>query len=87
MIITELKPIYSNQKSFYRKAEIIYTTERAYLKSYGTIVASIDNNGNFYRHWDGYSLTTANHINDFRQQNGLDKITKKDLERIKVEPY
>lgn len=83
-MITELKPIYSNQKSFYGKAIILEEGNGKLLKSYETIVASIDENGNFHKEWEGWSHTAANHINEFRQQNGLEKITKKEWDNMEI---
>ena len=42
----ELKPRYDHAASFYKKASIIIDNETAYLRSYNTIVCSIDKNGN-----------------------------------------
>ena len=59
-----LEPFYG-QKSFYKKALVVVSGKRAYLKSYDTIVCSIDNKGHFFRHWGGESRTTMKHINAF----------------------
>ena len=66
----ELKPRYDRAASFYKKASIIIDNETAYLRSYNTIVCSIDKNGNFRRHWGGYSATTMRHVNEFLKQYG-----------------
>ena len=55
----------NGRKSFYGKAQVILANGCAYLKSYDTIVAAIDSNGCFYRLWNGYSVTTMNHVNAF----------------------
>ena len=66
----ELKPT-NNRKSFYGKATIIEREDGTIeLKSYNTIVARI-RNGNFERLWDGYSVTTMNHINSFIDTFGI----------------
>lgn len=66
-----LEPIYTGQKSFYRKAEVLETNIGKFLRSYDTIVAFIGNDNGFYRTWDDYSVTTMNHVNDFIHQNGI----------------
>ena len=54
------------RKSFYGKAVAIKAKDgKLFLKSYNTIVASIDKDGNFSRHWGGYSATTMRHVNAF----------------------
>ena len=64
-----LEPIYSNQKSFYRKAEIIRKDHMIYLRSYDTIVCGVDTNRMvFEKYWDGFSRTTMIHIKDFVYQ-------------------
>ena len=74
------------QKSFYGKAtQITKRNGNKYLKSYETIVASIDSNGAFHRLWKGWSATTAKHIDSFRRNNGLEGICKKDWKNLKVE--
>jgi len=67
----------TTQKSYYRKAFVTETETGATLTSYTTDVCKIEN-GQFIRLWDGWSVTTANHVNDFRLFFGLGKICKKD---------
>ena len=70
MTYFELKPT-NGRKSFYGKAEVIQKDNGDIeLKSYSTIVARI-RNGNFERLWDGYSVTTMNHINSFIDTFGI----------------
>ncbi len=65
-----LQPI-NNQKSFYGKAYVIHRDDGIIeLMSYKTIVGFIDGE-KFYRTWDGYSLTTMNHVNSFLDKFGL----------------
>ena len=64
------------QKSYYGKATVRTENGWTILKSYETDVAAIDPHGNFIRLWSGWSSTTAKHVNDFRIQNGFDKISK-----------
>lgn len=84
----ELQPQYDRQKSFYKKANVYRDDEgNLLLMSYTTIVAKIQDaittedkkphliiNG-----W--YSATTARHINEFAQQHGFNKMSKKEMER------
>lgn len=66
----ELKPT-NNRKSFYGKAEVIKRDNGDIeLKSYQTIVARI-REGRFERLWNGYSVTTMNHINSFLDTYGI----------------
>lgn len=75
----ELKPIFDNRKSFYKKAYVgTYTFKNnekvIYLKSYNTIVASIWVNQLYkteLRIYGGFSQTTARHIREFAKQNGF----------------
>ena len=73
------------QKSYYGKAKTRIENGGTVLKSYNTDVAMIDGNGNFYRLWNGYSRTTANHVNDFRMAHGLPKISKKEWDSLPCE--
>ena len=43
-----------------------------------TDVARIDAQGRFIRLWNGYSVTTMNHINSFRIMYGLEPISKQE---------
>lgn len=83
----ELKPINTNQKSFYKKANVTIANGKTVLTSYTTEVCYLDQDGNFHRLWSGYSVTTMNHINEFRLQNRLDKLSKKEWLSIPVEHY
>ena len=74
----ELKSIYSSQKSFCKKANVIVEGGQTKLKSYSTIVAVKENNTIKVKGW--YSKTTAIHINEFLQQNGVSSLTKKEME-------
>ena len=74
----ELKSIYSSQKSFCKKANVIVEGGQTKLKSYSTIVAVKEDNKIKVKGW--YSKTTAIHINEFLQQNGVSSLTKKEME-------
>lgn len=73
----------TTQKSYYKKAYVLKDGENLYLQSYNTIVCGLVE-GKFVRYWDGYSLTTMNHVNDFRIQHGLNRLCKKDWDKIPV---
>ncbi len=73
-----LESIYSSQKSFCKKANVIVEGGQTKLKSYSTIVAVKENNTIKVKGW--YSKTTAIHINEFLQQNGVSKLNKKQME-------
>ena len=81
-MITELQPIHSSQKSFYGKARV-ENLENGHkeLYSYSTKVCELDNNNNIVD-IGYYSATTSRHINDFLQQNGHNKMTKKEIENF-----
>lgn len=81
-MITELQPIHSNQKSFYGKARVEHLENgNKALYSYSTKVCELDNNNNIVD-IGYYSATTSRHINDFLQQNGLSKMSKKEIENF-----
>ena len=74
----KLKSVYSSQKDFYGKANVIVEGRQTKLKSYSTIVAVKENNTIKVRGY--YSKTTAIHINEFLLQNGGKKLNKKEME-------
>lgn len=74
----KLKSVYSNQKDFYGKANVIVEGGQTKLKSYSTIVAVKEENKIKVKGW--YSKTTAIHINEFLLQNGAKSLTKKEME-------
>ena len=84
----ELKPQFDSAKSFYHKANI-YRNDKGsiFLMSYETIVAEIkdqittDIGKKQAIVYGWYSKTTARHINEFLQQNGFNKMSKKEMER------
>lgn len=82
--IYELKPQYDNAKSFYKKANVYRNDKgKLFLMSYTTIVAEISDELTGIREavvYDWYSNTTARHINEFLQQHGFKKLSKKDME-------
>ena len=75
----KLKSIYSSQKDFYGKANVITEGGQTKLKSYSTIVAVKENNTIKVRGY--YSKTTAIHINEFLKQNGAKSLSKKEMEQ------
>ena len=74
----------TTQKSYYGKAVVTEIGDNYYLLSYDTIVCKYTKEREFKRMWNGYSRTTMNHINDFRKLFGLERITKKEWEKMKV---
>lgn len=83
----ELKPQFDSAKSFYHKANI-YRNDKGsiFLMSYETIVAEIVDEAisptgkRQINVFGWYSKTTARHINEFLQQNGFNKMSKKEME-------
>lgn len=76
----ELSPIYSNVKSFYSKAIVMEDDNTLTLISYNTMVATIDKTTHEFMYlWCDYSATTARHVNEFLQQNGFCKMSKKEM--------
>ena len=77
------------QRSYYGKAKTRRENDLIILTSYNTDVAMIDVKTNtFYRLWNGWSATTAKHVNEFRLQNGFTPLNKKawlDLECVNAE--
>ena len=74
----KLNSIYSSQKDFYGKANVIVEGGQTKLKSYNTIVAVKEENKIKVKGW--YSKTTAIHINEFLRQNGASSLSKKEME-------
>ena len=74
----KLKSVYSSQKSFGKKANVIIEGGQTKLKSYSTIVAV--KQGSTIKVNGYYSKTTAIHINEFLKQNGAKSLTKKEME-------
>ena len=74
----KLNSIYSSQKDFYGKANVIVEGGQTKLKSYSTIVAVKEGNKIKVKGW--YSKTTAIHINEFLRQNGASSLSKKEME-------
>jgi len=62
-IAVDLQPT-DYRKSFYGKAQVIYSGDDLFLQSYDTIVCGIVA-GKFEKYWPGYSATTMRHINSF----------------------
>lgn len=84
-MITELQARYTNQKSFYGKAQVEHLNNGyRVLYSYNTKVCELDNNNNIVD-IGYYSATTSRHINDFLQQNNLPKMNKKEIEKLESE--
>lgn len=79
----ELKPFYTNQKSFYGKAKVTVSYNGdgmgLVLESYDTqvVIVKIEKGGMPYimRLWGGYSATTMRHVNEFLMQEGFTKLS------------
>ena len=81
--IYELKPLRTNQKSFYGKANVV----KAYngndvcytLRSYDTVVVSLfvaaDGAPFVKKLWNGYSVTTLRHVNELLTQLNFPKLS------------
>lgn len=83
MISYRLEPHYSNQKSFYGKANVFVEGDELRLVSYVTTVACIyrDEEGEQVAEVYGtYSATTLKHIKEFLLQNGFPAPSKKYIE-------
>ncbi|AYJ76189.1 hypothetical protein BSP12_003 [Bacillus phage BSP12] len=79
---TELKPVYDNCKSFYKKAWVLESEEVKQLLPYQTIVAEIrDGEAEVF---GTYSNTTLRHIKEFLYQNGFEIGTKKEIEKMYI---
>lgn len=80
--IYTLEPTHTNQKSFYGKARVQELSNGAkLLYSYETLVCGLRPN-NEIAHIEYHSQTTARHINEFLQQNGIAKMSKKEIEKL-----
>lgn len=73
------------QKSFYGKAKVVMDSGKVYLQSYDTFVCYMDENGQFLRLWNGWSATTARHINAFRNAYDLPVISKKEWNSMEID--
>ena len=82
-VITELAPV-DFHKSFYGKAVQIQKGRTYYLKSYNTIVCAVTPSGKVKRYWDGWSATTARHVNSFLHVHGLPGMNKADWTNLLI---
>lgn len=88
ILLYELQPQFDHAKSFYKKANVYRDDNgKILLMSYTTIVAEIldeliTEDGKRHLKVNGwYSCTTSRHINEFAQQYGFKKLSKKEMER------
>ena len=66
-------PCLDSRKSFYGKAHVIeHDNGTKQLQSYNTIVAEIDNAGNYTKLWSGSTQTTNRHIKSFKKFYNLE---------------
>lgn len=75
----ELTPIYSREKSFYRKAIVEIEDNKKTLYSYNTKVAIIENKKAVVL--GIYSNTTLRHIKEFLKQDGFNAESKAQIEK------
>lgn len=83
-ITMELRPEFGHVKSYYGKARVIKSKEgEMILQSYETLIA-IYKEGIFKMLCEESHLTntTLRHLNEFMQQMGLEKKTKKELVKL-----
>lgn len=62
-----LDAIYDSRKSFYEKAMVLFHDDKVTLYSYNTAIVEVDDD-NITVLWDGWSMTTGRHINEFFKQ-------------------
>ena len=73
----ELRPIFSNQKSFYNKAQVEKTATGKRLYSYTLFVAEV--NGKKASVYNLQSNSTLRHVKEFLKQEGLKAENKKQI--------
>lgn len=84
MLISELVPT-NGRKSFYGKAKIYSIEGTSYLKSYDTLVASVDADGKTHRYADSISSTTNCHVKSFVESASRDIGTTKEFYALPLE--
>ena len=83
--VYELTPDCKNRKSFYGKAFVEVIGNMKALKSYETIVAVVNEAGEVFRTWNGWSATTSRHFDVFmRTVAGKHAIGKTDWNKMPV---
>lgn len=64
--VTDLSPLDGQQKSFYKKAQIVEDPNgNKTLYSYGTRIMEKTADGELKKYWNGWSMTTGKHIKAF----------------------
>ena len=81
--VYELTPNDSRQ-SFYRKAFVEVIGNMKALKSYETIVAVVNEAGEVFRTWNGWSATTGRHVKAFTESIIGKGIGKSDWNKMPV---
>lgn len=76
MMVTELRPVHDERKSFYGKALVLAGNGYTALQSYHTVVCYSNGDGKLHRTWSEWSATTARHVNEFARQCGLQPVNK-----------
>lgn len=70
-------------EDFNTRALIIPTENGSILKSYYTEVCKIEN-GEFFRLWEGFSVTTLKHINAYRRHFNMKALSKREWIEMEV---
>ena len=79
-------PTMGLRKSFYGNAQICHDVSGIdVLNSYNRPVCMVAHDGRFVRLWDGWSATTARHVNAFRMFHNMPKISKSEWFDLQVE--
>lgn len=77
----ELKAIYENVNSYYKKAHVIFNNNKIILKSYYTLILEYNKKSKkikFLSHdKEDFTQTTIRHINEFLQQFTNEGIKRK----------
>ena len=74
-----LSPMVSQGKSFNQKAIVEIKENQATLKSYNTLVATVNTKTKEFKILGYHSVTTGRHINAFLSLYGLPTMTKKEI--------
>ena len=82
--ITDLVPR-NGRKSFYGKAKVIERAGVKYLRSYETVMASVNEDGAVRRHSDFRSKTTDEHVKSFLY--AFSNMDTETFRKLPVVPY
>lgn len=79
--ILPLAPKFESVKSYYGKAEVLYSGSVSTLISYSTEVAEFNWHTGVLKINGEYSVTTLRHIREFAQQMGFPKLSVSDMRK------